>query len=88
MSETASPVTVTAIEAADQPARTPALDALYRGFQAELLIPLWTEIGELMPLQPHPTALPHRWRWQNLLPLAERRRQARVALPACVYKRH
>jgi len=70
MSETASPVTVNAIEAADQPARTPALDALYRGFQAELLIPLWTEIGELIPLQPRPTALPHRWRWQNLLPLA------------------
>jgi gentisate 1,2-dioxygenase len=47
-----------------------------------------TEIGELMPLQPHPTALPHRWRWQNLLPLAERGRQARVALPACIYERH
>ncbi len=71
MSPTTSPVTSTAVDAADQPARTPALEALYRDFEAELLVPLWTEIGDLMPPQPRSKALPHLWRWRNLLPMAE-----------------
>jgi gentisate 1,2-dioxygenase len=45
---------------------------LYDDFGAEHLIPLWTQIGELMPMAPQPQILPHVWRWQTLLPLAER----------------
>ena len=45
---------------------------LYSDFSAENLIPLWTEIGELMPATPQPQMVPHVWRWQTLLPLAER----------------
>jgi gentisate 1,2-dioxygenase len=46
-------------------------DAFYRALSDENLIPLWTEIGDLMPAQPAPRAVPHRWRWSNLLALAE-----------------
>ena len=35
-------------------------------------MPLWTEIGDLMPASPRPAAQAHLWRWQNLLRLAER----------------
>ena len=35
-------------------------------------MPLWTEIGNLMPGHPMQAAQPHLWRWRNpLLPLAE-----------------
>jgi gentisate 1,2-dioxygenase len=58
------------------PAPTPdeerQIAALYEDFEAENLIPLWTQIGELMPLTPQPQILPHVWRWQTLLPLAKR----------------
>jgi len=66
-----SPVRLSAGEGPGHPERTPRLDTLYRGFEAELLVPLWTEIGELMPAQPASKAVPHLWRWRNLLPLAE-----------------
>ncbi|GAA3726561.1 gentisate 1,2-dioxygenase [Spinactinospora alkalitolerans] len=66
-----SPVRVTATDAPDQPTRTAALEDLYRGFEKELLVPLWTEIGDLMPAHPKSDALPHIWRWNNLLPMAE-----------------
>ncbi|MEU5108100.1 cupin domain-containing protein [Streptomyces sp. NPDC021354] len=46
--------------------------ALYREFEQQLLVPLWTEIGELMPAHPSSRALPHLWRWNDLLPSAER----------------
>ncbi|MFI0446353.1 cupin domain-containing protein [Actinomadura sp. 6N118] len=65
-----SPVTIVATDAEDQPTRTPELEALYRGFESELLVPLWTEIGGLMPPSPRSKAVPHLWRWSNLLPLA------------------
>ena len=65
-----SPVHLTAVAAENQPAVTPALEDLYRGFEEELLIPLWTEIGDLMPIHPRSKALPHRWRWDNLRALA------------------
>jgi len=66
-------VTMQATAADDQPAPSPALSDLYRGFEAELLIPLWTEIGDLMPASPHSRAVPHLWRWRDgLLPLAEK----------------
>lgn len=54
-----------------QPEDTPELRALYKGFEAESLIPLWTQLGDLMPMHPKPKALPHVWKWAKLLPLAE-----------------
>ncbi|WP_409464649.1 cupin domain-containing protein [Amycolatopsis sp. GA6-003] len=66
-----TPVQLAAVDAPDQPAVTPALRNLYRGFEQELLVPLWTEIGDLMPAHPRSRAVPHRWRWENLLRLAE-----------------
>jgi gentisate 1,2-dioxygenase len=60
-----------AADIAGQPERTPALEALYRTFEQQLLIPLWTQIGDLMPPFPEATAVPHRWRWKDLLPAAE-----------------
>ncbi|RSM56708.1 cupin [Actinoplanes sp. ATCC 53533] len=71
MTQGTSPVRVQAAEGAGQPERTPELEALYRTFERQLLIPLWTEIGELMPPEPSSRAVPHRWRWKELLPAAE-----------------
>lgn len=56
----------------NQPVPSPELDELYRGFDKELLVPLWTEIGDLMPAHPQSKAMPHLWRWADLLPLAQR----------------
>jgi gentisate 1,2-dioxygenase len=72
MSQTLSPVKLALEVAPGRPEPTPALEQLYRGFEQELLVPLWTEIGELMPLHPKSKAAPHVWRWQRLLELAER----------------
>ncbi|MDA9639547.1 cupin domain-containing protein [SAR116 cluster bacterium] len=55
-----------------QPEETPELLDLYRGFEAQNLMPLWTQLGDLMPQHPAPKALPHIWKWSDLLPLAER----------------
>lgn len=67
-----SPVQLVAEDSPSQPTPTPELEALYRGFEKELLVPLWTEIGDLMPAHPQSKAMPHLWRWDDLLPLAER----------------
>ncbi|MGH3354926.1 MAG: cupin domain-containing protein [Nocardioidaceae bacterium] len=72
MTITKNPVNVTATDAPDQPDRTPELEELYRGFESELLVPLWTQIGDLMPFQPQSQAAAHVWRWASLLPLAQR----------------
>jgi gentisate 1,2-dioxygenase len=66
-----TPVRLEAISAPDQPEVSPALKTLYRGFEREMLVPLWTEIGYLMPLHPQPKATPHLWSWNTLLRLAE-----------------
>ena len=65
-----SPVHLQAVAAPGQPEPTPALEALYRGFERELLVPLWTEIGDLMPMAPRSKAVPHLWRWDRLVELA------------------
>lgn len=65
-----SPVKLTAVAGPHQPEPTPALEALYRGFERELLVPLWTEIGDLMPLHPRSKAAAHLWRWERLKQLA------------------
>jgi gentisate 1,2-dioxygenase len=67
-----SPVRLQTVEASDQPDVTPALKELYRSFEQELLVPLWTEIGDLMPASPRSRAVPHVWKWDNLVRLAER----------------
>ncbi len=67
-----TPVRVVAADGPGQPTRTPELDQLYRDFESELLIPLWTEIGNLMPASPQSDALPHLWRWSALLTVAAR----------------
>ncbi|MBM0236188.1 cupin domain-containing protein [Micromonospora sp. ATA32] len=72
MSTTDTPVRLKAVSAPDQPDVTPALEELYRGFEQELLVPLWTEIGDLMPAHPRSRVVPHLWRWENLLRLAEK----------------
>lgn len=65
-----SPVRLKAVAAPGQPEPTAALEELYRGFERELLVPLWTEIGDLMPLHPRSKAAPHLWRWERLVELA------------------
>jgi len=60
------------VDHAMQPDDTPELRALYKGFEAESLIPLWTQLGDLMPIHPKSKAVPHVWKWSNLLPLAEK----------------
>jgi gentisate 1,2-dioxygenase len=53
------------------PEDSPALRALYKGFEEEHLMPLWTQIDDLMPVHPKPKAVPHIWKWSKLLPLAK-----------------
>src|SRR4051812_28865288 len=72
MTPNVSPVQLQALDAPGQPTPSAQLDELYRGFEKELLVPLWTEIGDLMPAHPLTKAQPHLWRWADLLPLAER----------------
>lgn len=55
-----------------QPEDSPALRELYAGFEAQSLKPLWTQLGDLMPVHPRPKAVPHVWKWAEILPLAER----------------
>jgi gentisate 1,2-dioxygenase len=72
VNEVDTPVRLTAVAAPDQPDVTRDLEKLYRGFEQELLVPLWTEIGGLMPVHPRSRAVAHRWKWANLLALADR----------------
>ena len=55
-----------------KPDDTPELRQLYADFEAEHLMPLWTQIDDIMPLAPKPKAVPHIWKWSRLFPLAER----------------
>ena len=66
-----SPVRLTLVEGPTQPTPSPALAELYRGFEQEMLVPLWYEIGDLMPPTPRSKAAPWLWRWSELLPLAQ-----------------
>lgn len=67
-----SPVSIAVEDRPDQPPVTADLVKLYENFENELLVPLWTEIGELMPLSPRSKAQPHLWEWNTLLNLADR----------------
>jgi gentisate 1,2-dioxygenase len=66
------PVRVTSADGPGQPAPGAEVEALYRSLEAELLVPLWTEIGDLMPESPQPQTMPHVWRWRALRHLAGR----------------
>lgn len=48
------------------------LRQLYEDFASLSLMPLWTQIDDLMPMQPAPKAIPHVWKWSQLYPLAQR----------------
>ncbi len=67
---TPSPVRLKAVAGRGQPDPSPELEQLYRGFERELLVPLWTEIGDLMPMHPKSKAAAHLWRWDRLKELA------------------
>jgi gentisate 1,2-dioxygenase len=67
---TPSPVRLKATAGPGQPEPSPELEQLYRGFESELLVPLWTEIGDLMPMSPKSKAAAHLWRWERLKELA------------------
>jgi gentisate 1,2-dioxygenase len=67
---TPSPVQIKPVPGPGQPEPCEALDRLYRGFEQELLVPLWTEIGDLMPGHPNSKATAHLWRWKKLVELA------------------
>ncbi len=56
----------------DSPERQRRLAELYRDLAAAGMTPLWTTREGLMPFTPQPKAVPHRWRWSDLHPLAER----------------
>jgi gentisate 1,2-dioxygenase len=67
---TPSPVRLRAVSGPGKPDPSPELEQLYRGFERELLVPLWTEIGDLMPPSPQSKAAAHLWRWAHLKELA------------------
>src|SRR5258708_13924784 len=50
----------------------PEVDQLYRDFASEHLDPLWTQLGDLMPMAPTSKAVPFVWKWSTLYPLAQR----------------
>ncbi len=59
------------VEHSMQPEDSPPLRKLYKDFEEEHIIPLWTQLGDLMPMHPRPKAVPHVWKWKTILPLAE-----------------
>jgi gentisate 1,2-dioxygenase len=73
MAVTEKLISISLSDAPDQPEATSELAKLYQEFEHERLIPLWTEIGNLMPARPQSAAVPHVWRWRDsLLPMARK----------------
>jgi len=50
----------------------PELRKLYADFRDMNIMPLWTQLADLMPRHPQPQAVPYLWRWAELYPLAQR----------------
>lgn len=48
-----------------RPEYSPELADLHRDLEKERLVPLWAEIGGLVPLHPQSGAQPHVWEWSN-----------------------
>ncbi|WP_244423488.1 hypothetical protein [Nitratireductor aquibiodomus] len=59
-------------EGTGQPEEPAELRDLYAAFEREHIMPLWTQRDDLMPFTPQPKAVPHVWRWADILPMAER----------------
>ncbi|MEC9244237.1 MAG: cupin domain-containing protein [Pseudomonadota bacterium] len=59
-------------EGTGQPEESAELHDLYAAFEREHIMPLWTQRDDLMPFTPQPKAVPHVWRWADILPMAER----------------
>jgi gentisate 1,2-dioxygenase len=51
---------------------TAELDRLYADFARNSTAPLWTQTTDLMPPAPAPAAVPHVWKWSELLDIARR----------------
>ncbi|WP_280421434.1 cupin domain-containing protein [Nocardia carnea] len=51
---------------------TAELDRLYADFARNSTAPLWTQTTDLMPAAPAPAAVPHVWKWSELLDIARR----------------
>lgn len=51
---------------------TAELEKLYEDFAANNMSPLWTRLGDLMPMTPTPAAIPFVWRWKALYDIAQR----------------
>lgn len=56
----------------DSIAHEAELQRLYDDFAAAGMTPLWTQRADLQPAYPQPTAVPAKWAWSTLFPLAER----------------
>ncbi len=56
----------------DSPEHQAALTKLYAEFAGVGMTPLWLVRGNLQPFSPESRAVPHRWRWSELYPLAAR----------------
>jgi len=69
MTSNASPASV---DLDQQDTEAEGLDALYEKLTEAHMIPLWTQLDELMPQRPAPRAQPYVWRWNELYPLAQR----------------
>ncbi len=54
------------------PEEAAQLRDLYAAFDANHLMPLWTQTNDLMPFSPQPQAVPYLWKWSTLYPLAQR----------------
>jgi gentisate 1,2-dioxygenase len=65
-------VTTTVHDEFEREPDSPELSELYEDFDRENLTPLWTQLDDLMPMQPTPRAVAHVWRWNTLYPLAQR----------------
>lgn len=48
------------------------LDAMYKTMDELYMKPLWRQIGNLMPNEPTPEAVAHKWEWDKLINLASR----------------
>jgi gentisate 1,2-dioxygenase len=55
-----------------QPVPSGELSALYASMDKADLVPLWTQIDDLMPAHPTPAAQTHLWRWDDLYRIAAR----------------
>jgi gentisate 1,2-dioxygenase len=55
-----------------QPEGSPELADLYESMDKTDLVPLWTQVDDLMPDHPAPAARTHLWRWDDLYRVAER----------------